>query len=82
MKSRTWGACLACAAVGFVLSGLVQPQLTGQDTIKDRVPKKWEYTILVHGRNEEKKTLNDYGDEGWELVCVASGQSIFKRPKQ
>ena len=81
MKIKIWIASAACIAFGFVLSGLTQSQLTGQEKAKDPVNVKWEYLTLQHGLNKDKKTYNDFGNEGWELICVESGNSHFKRPK-
>jgi hypothetical protein len=85
MKSRTWATCLACAALGFVLSGLRQPQLTGQEKAKESARTKWEYKItkpVVPDLPELEKQYNKLGDDGWELIFVAGGEGIFKRPKQ
>jgi hypothetical protein len=81
MKSRTWVGCLAGVALGFALSSLSPPQLIGQDKAKEpeMKPVKWEYSVKTRG---DEKTLNEYGDEGWELVCHDPGASFFKRPKR
>jgi hypothetical protein len=50
--------------------------------------QKWEYLtapLLVHAT---KAILDNFGDEGWELVAVLPGPNpenlvaYFKRPKQ
>ncbi len=41
----------------------------------------WEYKAveLAYGLSEDQ--LNKLGADGWELVCVAGQQLIFKREK-
>ena len=35
---------------------------------------KWEYRMIVaHGFLSEEQ-LNEFGEEGWELVCVIPGK--------
>jgi len=39
----------------------------------------WEYMVRkIPELNEEK--LNDFGEEGWELVWVSGSRYVFKRP--
>ena len=46
--------------------------------------QKWEYTTSAPFPQQ----MNEYGEEGWELVCVSqtrpdhAGQAYFKRPKE
>jgi hypothetical protein len=67
MKPRTWAAGLVCVAAGFVLSGLSQPRLSGEENEVDRSRVKWEYKIE---NNLDFKGLNKLGDQGWDLVTV------------
>ena len=41
----------------------------------------WEYKreSLVVGREGIRKMLNEFGQEGWELVAVDNGEAYFKR---
>ena len=52
--------------------------------------KKWEYKLYtVTGAREQDVILefDEYGDEGWELVCFIPldvnqhGRSVFKPPR-
>lgn len=53
--------------------------------------KKYEYTVLGRGEIEEERQahhmsgteahLNEYGEEGWELVQILNKAVIFKREK-
>jgi len=45
---------------------------------------KYEYKFATVGKasNEELQTLNDLGEEGWEVVGVAFGIVILKREKK
>lgn len=49
--------------------------------------QKWEYKEVGYPHTSEK-TLNDLGNEGWELVAIACDDMarimkfIFKRPKK
>ena len=43
--------------------------------------QKWEYVtvpLLVHAT---KQILDNWGDDGWELVAVVDNVAYFKRPK-
>lgn len=48
----------------------------------------WEYASLMSEGPATKDTLNQLGDEGWELVSLIQGRDtgqllyVFKRPKQ
>ena len=45
---------------------------------------KWEYRvedISYMGRAGRESTLDEMGEEGWELVGVDNGGAYFKRPK-
>lgn len=44
--------------------------------------KKYEYKCVFIGGLGEKTTrlLNEYGQLGWELVCVVGAWHYFKRP--
>lgn len=84
MMTRPWAACLAWVMLGFVLSSLALPQLTGQEKAKDSARVTWEYEIAKREEKDlnDKKTYNDYGNEGWELAWVGPGAVVFKRPKR
>lgn len=43
---------------------------------------KYEYKcVMVLGAGEKTtETLNEYGKNGWELVCVCNAWHYFKRP--
>ena len=44
--------------------------------------KKYEYKYVVKVFFDEEKAtkfLNDYGKDGWELVCVYHSSLYFKR---
>ncbi len=44
---------------------------------KDNSAQSWEYLCV----NVPLDSLNEYGSDGWELVCVIIGSClIFKRP--
>lgn len=50
---------------------------------------KWEYEVLEYSMDSrDKKTLNQMGEEGWELASTIryegadAVQFIFKRPKE
>ena len=68
MKPTTWAAGLACVAAGFILSGLSQSRLSGQEKLEDELRVKWEYKIE---NNLDFKSLNKLGDQGWDLVTVS-----------
>ena len=72
MKSRTWSACLACLALGFVLSCIAQPQLTGQVRVEGDGRMKWEYKVES---NLDSNGLNEHGAQGWDLVAVVPAGS-------
>ncbi len=44
---------------------------------------KWEYrTMLLTGtRHDIQATLNEAGEDGWELVAVQGSTAYFKRAK-
>ena len=44
--------------------------------------KKYEYKcVLIFGMGEKTtKTLNSYGQDGWELVSTSWAWHYFKRP--
>ncbi|HSQ88871.1 hypothetical protein [Romboutsia sp.] len=44
--------------------------------------KKYEYKYISIWEEPEKiiQKLNDYGKDGWELVCVWNTWHYFKRP--
>lgn len=44
--------------------------------------KKYEYqSVMIFGGAEKTiNILNDYGKDGWELVCVWNTWHYFKRP--
>jgi hypothetical protein len=86
MQSRTWAVYLLCVAIGFVISGLAQPRLTGQEKRADldELRVKFEYKIE---RNADSKGLNNLGEQGWDLIAVermqgAGGPTLYlKRSK-
>jgi hypothetical protein len=45
--------------------------------------QKWEYfaTNVEGSPREATKELDDYGDDGWELVAIDEGRYVFKRAK-
>ncbi len=48
------------------------------------MPEKWEYKDIKFGKsNYHLALLNQFGDEGWELVQIDHQReyAIFKRPK-
>jgi len=48
---------------------------------------QWEYASLRNDGPASRETLNELGDDGWELVSVLQGKDtgqflyVFKRPK-
>jgi hypothetical protein len=46
--------------------------------------KRYEYKcVSIFGfEKKTQKVLNEYGDEGWELVCVWGAFHYFKREKK
>jgi hypothetical protein len=62
--------------------GLAQPQAV-------RPPVAWEYKTFYWNRGDPTRSLNDLGQQGWELVAIRGygdeNQSqtlyVFKRPK-
>ncbi len=50
--------------------------------------QQWEYASLMSEGPASKDTLNELGDQGWELVSLIQGRDtgnilyVFKRPKQ
>ena len=41
--------------------------------------QKWDYRIVTHGLDEELETLNQLGEEGWELVDVDRIQGVAEK---
>jgi hypothetical protein len=53
----------------------------------DAALQKWEYTTVPLISHSLQEILNQWGEEGWELVQVVESQStgtvaFLKRPKQ
>jgi hypothetical protein len=53
----------------------------------DGAVQKWEYTTVPLISHSLQEILNQWGEEGWELVQVVESQStgtvaFLKRPKQ
>lgn len=42
--------------------------------------QKWEYQIR-HGITEER-TLNEFGEQGWDLCSMEGDRAVLKRPKR
>lgn len=44
--------------------------------------QKYEYkcAMVLGGAEKTTSTLNEYGQDGWELVCVYNAWFYFKRP--
>lgn len=46
--------------------------------------QKWEYKVISFGSfksyQEMMDKLNNWGQEGWELIDCGGGSAIFKRP--
>jgi hypothetical protein len=87
MRSRRWAYLAAAGLVAGMLAlansrGLAQPKAV-------RPPVAWEYRTLYWGAGDPTRSLNELGQEGWELVAVrgygAENQSqtlyVFKRSK-
>jgi hypothetical protein len=43
--------------------------------------QKWEYATAPLISHALQEILNNWGDEGYELVCVVDNVAYFKRPK-
>ena len=62
------------------------PSLQGPDTLS--VMTKWEYATLPLIIHATKQILDQWGEDGWELVTVIAGPdgnapvAYLKRPKQ
>ena len=41
----------------------------------------WEYATTPLVSHALQQILNQWGDDGWELVCVVDNVAYFKRPK-
>ena len=44
--------------------------------------QKWEYATAPLISHSLQEILNNWGDEGFELVTVADNVAFFKRPKE
>lgn len=47
--------------------------------------KAWEYHVIVIGQNKMRSiqdTLNEAGENGWELMAIWEGLLIFKRERK
>jgi hypothetical protein len=42
---------------------------------------RWEYATAPLISHALQQILNQWGDDGWELVAVAENVAYFKRPK-
>ena len=44
--------------------------------------KQWEYlcTFILGFEERTTRIMNEYGQQGWELVCVNGPWHYFKRP--
>ncbi|MGI6366971.1 MAG: DUF4177 domain-containing protein [Anaerolineae bacterium] len=44
--------------------------------------ERWEYKVvsIIGGGEATNRRLNEYGQEGWELVSVSTSWFYFKRP--
>jgi hypothetical protein len=49
---------------------------------KARRMQQWEYATAPLISHALQEILNNWGDEGYELVCVVDNVAYFKRPKQ
>lgn len=45
-------------------------------------PRAWEYATAPLISHALQEILNNWGDEGYELVCVVDNVAYFKRPKR
>jgi len=43
---------------------------------------RWEYATAPLISHALQQILNQWGDDGWELVAVAENVAYFKRPKE
>ena len=41
----------------------------------------WEYAAVPLLPHNTKQILDNWGDDGWELVAVVDNVAYFKRPK-
>ena len=85
LRRRLWG-CVEPRPIGTCRH---RAGGTGMSGCRIKVPRmqKWEYStvpLLVHAT---KQILDNWGDDGWELVCVVPGPNpetlvaSLKRPK-
>ena len=42
----------------------------------------WQYATAPLISHALQQILNQWGEDGWELVCVVDDVAYFKRPKQ
>lgn len=69
MKARICVLCVACGAIGSMLSGALQFRASAEDREEQTGRSKWQYTI-EYAPSENR--LNELGRQGWELVSAAS----------
>ncbi|MFN0095020.1 MAG: hypothetical protein ACKVVT_09630 [Dehalococcoidia bacterium] len=49
---------------------------------------KWEYASILNEGPASKQTLDELGNDGWELISILQGQGtgkllyVFKRPSE
>jgi hypothetical protein len=48
---------------------------------EEAIVTRWEYATAPLISHALQQILNQWGDEGWELVAVAENVAYFKRPK-